>query len=79
MYRLLRQKYRVVHNQRPIFSAPPELYIVSSTFHLISFVAIACYVMVLTHEGHGLAGAVAAAVVVATSARLNDTLRHAAV
>lgn len=77
MYRLHRRKHRVVHNQAPGLSVPLDLYVVSSTFQLVTFVAIACYVVALTHEGHGLAGAVAAAVAVAMGARVNGALHHA--
>jgi hypothetical protein len=48
-----------------VLPPPAWHYLVSPTFRLVSFGAIACYVELLVAEGHSLAGAVVAAIAVA--------------
>jgi hypothetical protein len=67
VFRLFRYLRRAAQPQQAM--APPAWQcLVSPTFRLVTFGAVACYVELLVIEGHSLVGAVVAAVAVAVGA-----------
>ena len=67
MFRLFRYLRRAAQPQQAM--APPAWQVlVSPTFRLVTFGAIACYVTLLVAHGHSLVAAVVAAVTVAVGA-----------
>jgi hypothetical protein len=68
LFRLYRYLRRAAQPQQA--KAPPPAWqsLIPPTFRLATFGAIACYVELLVAEGHGLVGAVAAAVTTAVGA-----------
>jgi hypothetical protein len=70
LFHVFRYLRRIAQPQKAM--APPAWqYLVTPTFRLVTLGAIACYVELLVADGHGLVGAVVAAVTVAIGARIS--------